>query len=199
MSRRKKSRSAFFTKDGIEICQTAGKKQTFGSSRPHQPAGCSLHRCRGKQRGLRRLCGAVHDTYNAQILLFANSIPNADGGAHPDELPYALTRAINQYARSNSLLKDKDPNISGDDVREGLVCVLSVKLPTLDLVTNQETKLVNTEIEGVVSSVVYEGLMAYFDGNPAITKSGLSSRSPSWQLVLGKQRKKPGKRSAKAA
>jgi DNA gyrase subunit B len=111
-----------------------------------------------------------NDTYNAQILCFANSIPNADGGTHLTGFRTALTRAINQYARSNSLLKDKDPNISGDDVREGLVCVLSVKLPNPRFESQTKVKLVNTEIEGVVSSVVYEGLMAYLDGNPAIAK-----------------------------
>jgi DNA gyrase subunit B len=81
-----------------------------------------------------------------------------------------LTRAINQYARANNVLKEKDPNISGDDVREGLVCVLSVKLPNPRFESQTKVKLVNTEIEGVVSSVVYEGLMSYFDSNPSIAK-----------------------------
>ena len=70
-----------------------------------------------------------NDSYNDQILCYANSIPNGDGGAHLTGFRTALTRAINQYAKSNNLLKEKDPNISGDDVREGLVAVVSVKLP----------------------------------------------------------------------
>src|SRR5207248_1754370 len=70
-----------------------------------------------------------NDSYNDQILCFANSIPNPDGGTHLTGFRTALTKAINQYARSNSLTKDKDPSLSGDDVREGLVCVLSMKLP----------------------------------------------------------------------
>jgi len=70
-----------------------------------------------------------NDSYNDQILPFANSIPNPDGGTHLTGFRTALTRAINQYARSNTLVKEKDPSISGDDVREGLVCVLSIKLP----------------------------------------------------------------------
>ena len=70
----------------------------------------------------------------------------------------------------NNLLKEKDPAISGDDVREGLVCVLSVKLPNPRFESQTKVKLVNTEIDGIVSSVVYEGLMNYFDSNPSIAK-----------------------------
>src|SRR4051795_3521002 len=111
-----------------------------------------------------------NDSYNDQILCFANSIPNPDGGTHLTGFRTALTKAINQYARSNSLTKDKDPSISGDDVREGLVCVLSIKLPNPRFESQTKVKLVNTEIDGVVNSVVYEGLMTYFDQNPPIAK-----------------------------
>lgn len=111
-----------------------------------------------------------NDSYNDQILPFANSIPNPDGGTHLTGFRTALTRAINQYARSNTLVKDKDPSISGDDVREGLVCVLSIKLPNPRFESQTKVKLVNTEIDGVVNSVVYDGLMTYFDQNPPIAK-----------------------------
>jgi DNA gyrase subunit B len=111
-----------------------------------------------------------NDSYNDQILCFANSIPNPDGGTHLTGLRSALTRAINQYARANNLLKEKDPNLSGDDVREGLVCVLSVKLPNPRFESQTKVKLVNTEIDGIVSSVVYDGLMTYFDANPSVAK-----------------------------
>ena len=70
-----------------------------------------------------------NDSYNDQILPFANSIPNPDGGTHLTGFRTALTKAVNQYAKSSNFLKEKDPSISGDDVREGLICVLSVKLP----------------------------------------------------------------------
>jgi DNA gyrase subunit B len=110
------------------------------------------------------------DSYSDQILCFANSIANPDGGTHLTGLRAALTRAINQYARSNNLLKEKDPAISGDDVREGLVCVLSVKLPNPRFESQTKVKLVNTEIEGLVASVVYDGLMTYFDATPAVAK-----------------------------
>jgi DNA gyrase subunit B len=113
------------------------------------------------------------DSYNDQILCFANSIPNPDGGTHLTGFRSALTRAINQYARQNELLKEKDPPISGDDVREGLVCVLSVKLPNPRFESQTKVKLVNTEIDGIVSSVVYEGLMTFFDANPGVAKKVL--------------------------
>jgi DNA gyrase subunit B len=111
-----------------------------------------------------------NDSYTDQILCFANSIPNLDGGTHLTGFRSALTRAINQYSRANNLIKEKDPAISGDDVREGLVCVLSVKLPNPRFESQTKVKLVNTEIDGIVSSIVYEGLMSFFDGNPSVAK-----------------------------
>ncbi len=111
-----------------------------------------------------------NDSYNDQILPFANSIPNPDGGTHLTGFRTALTKAVNQYARSSNLLKEKDPSVSGDDVREGLICVLSVKLPNPRFESQTKVKLVNTEIDGVVNSVVYEGLMTYFDQNPPIAR-----------------------------
>ena len=110
------------------------------------------------------------DSYNDQILCFANSISNPDGGTHLTGFRSALTRAINQYAKANNILKEKDPAISGDDVREGLVCVLSVKLPNPRFESQTKVKLVNTEIDGLVSSVIYDALMTHFDANPAVAK-----------------------------
>lgn len=111
-----------------------------------------------------------NDSYNEQILCFANSIPNADGGTHLTGFRGSLTRAINQYSRANKLLKDKDPNLSGEDVREGIVCVISVKMPNPRFDSQTKGKLVNAEIEGVVNSVVYEGMQTYFEDNPNLAK-----------------------------
>ena len=111
-----------------------------------------------------------NDSYNDQILCFANSIPNPDGGTHLTGLRTALTRAINQYAKANNILKEKDPALSGDDVREGLTAVLSVKLPNPRFESQTKVKLVNTEVEGVVNSAIYEGLMDHFDQNPPVAK-----------------------------
>jgi DNA gyrase subunit B len=112
-----------------------------------------------------------NDSYNDQIMCYANSIPNGDGGTHLTGFRTALTRAINQYAKSNNLQKDKDPPISGDDCREGLVCVLSVKLPNPSFSSQTKDKLVNREIEGLVNSFAYEGLTAYFEENPSVAKN----------------------------
>jgi len=111
-----------------------------------------------------------NDSYKDNILCFANSIPNADGGTHLTGFRGALTRAINQYAKANKILKDKDPSLSGDDVREGIVCVISVKMPNPRFSSQTKGKLVNAEIEGVVSSIVFEGLKEYFDEHPNLAK-----------------------------
>ena len=102
-----------------------------------------------------------------QTLCFANAIPNPDGGTHYTGLKTALTRAVKQYISANpKAFKDKLPDIEGDDCREGLICVLSVKLPNPRFNSQTKVKLVNGEVEGVVSSVVYEGLLRFFDDNP---------------------------------
>src|SRR5437763_121777 len=111
-----------------------------------------------------------NDSYNDQILPFANSIPNPDGGTHATGFRTALTRAINQYAKQNNLVKEKDASISGDDVREGLIAVLSIKHPWPGFESQTKVKLVTPEVEGIVSSLTYEGLMTFFDQNPAVGK-----------------------------
>ena len=108
-----------------------------------------------------------NDSDRYQVLCFANSIFNGDGGTHLSGFRSALTRAINQYAKSNNMLKDKDPSLTGDDVREGLVAVISVKMPNPRFSSQTKDKLVNTEIEGVVGGVVYEELKEYFEEHPA--------------------------------
>lgn len=154
----------FLYKDGIEeFVRQLGKNKQVVHPKP-------IILSRQKEEVFVDCVMQYNDSYNDQILCFANSIPNPDGGTHLTGWRTALTRAINQYARSGNLLKEKDPSINGDDVREGLVCVLSVKLPNPRFESQTKVKLVNTEIEGVVSSIVYEGLMAYFDANPGVAK-----------------------------
>jgi DNA gyrase subunit B len=154
----------FFYKEGIEefVRQIGKNKQVIHSK--------AIVLNRQKDEIFVDCVLQYNESYNDQILCFANSIPNPDGGTHLTGFRSALTRAINQYARANNLLKEKDPNISGDDVREGLVCVLSVKLPHPRFESQTKVKLVNTEIDGIVSSIVYDGLMTFFDANPSVTK-----------------------------
>lgn len=110
------------------------------------------------------------DSYDSLILPYANMVPNGDGGTHLTGFRTALTRTINTYAKTNKILKDKDPQLSGDDAREGLVCVLSLKHPYPRFSSQTKDKLVNGEVEGVVSSVVYEALTAFFEENPSVAK-----------------------------
>src|ERR1022692_2353291 len=161
---REEKRETFLYKDGIEqfVKQLGRTKQVLHP----KPIVIS----RQKDEVFVDCVMQYTDSYNDQILCFANSISNPDGGTHLTGFRSALTRAINQYARQNELLKEKDPAISGDDVREGLVCVLSVKLPNPRFESQTKVKLVNTEIDGLVSSVIYDGLMTHFDANPAVVK-----------------------------
>jgi len=108
--------------------------------------------------------------YHDNILCFANSIPNGDGGAHLTGFRTALTRAVNNYAKNNKMLKDKDPALTGDDCREGVLAVISIKHPNPRFSSQTKEKLVNNEVESVASSIVYDGLNQFFDENPAMAK-----------------------------
>tara|TARA_B100000927_G_scaffold54999_2_gene41955 strand:- start:8365 stop:10935 length:2571 start_codon:yes stop_codon:yes gene_type:complete len=108
--------------------------------------------------------------YHENILCFANSIPNGDGGTHLSGFRAALTRAVNNYAKANKLLKDKDPAITGDDCREGIIAIISVKHPNPRFSSQTKEKLVNNEVEGVISSIVYEGFSEFFEENPILAK-----------------------------
>ena len=154
----------FYYKDGVEeFVKQLGKNKQIIHPKPIVLLG-------QKEEVIVECVMQYNDSYTDQILCFANSIQNTDGGTHLTGFRRALTSAINQYARANEILKEKDPAISGDDVREGLVCVLSVKLPNPRFESQTKVKLVNTEIEGIVSSIVYEGLMTTFDSTPALAK-----------------------------
>jgi len=111
-----------------------------------------------------------NDGYSDMVLCYTNTVHNPDGGAHLSGFRTALTRSINQYAKSNNLLKDKDPQISGDDVREGLTAVISIKHSDPKFESQTKVKLISPEVDGIVASAVYEGLMAFFDANPPVAK-----------------------------
>ena len=104
------------------------------------------------------------------ILAFANNINTHEGGTHMDGFKQAITRTINEYARSKGLLKEKDPNLSGDDAREGLAAIVSVKLHDPQFEGQTKTKLGNTEIRPLVQTAVTKGLAEFLEENPAPAK-----------------------------
>jgi DNA gyrase subunit B len=111
-----------------------------------------------------------NDSYNDQIFAYANSIFNLEGGTHLSGFRTALTRVINNFAKANNILKDKDPGITGDDVREGLVAVISVKLPEPRFEGQTKTKLSNSEVDGIVQKIVGEKLKFYFEKETGLAK-----------------------------
>jgi DNA gyrase subunit B len=109
-----------------------------------------------------------NEGYNESVYSYANNINTIEGGTHLSGFRSALTKAINQYAKSNNLLKEKDPSLTGDDLREGLTAVISVKVPNPQFEGQTKTKLGNGEVEGIVNSIVYEGLSAFLEQNPPV-------------------------------
>ena len=114
---------------------------------------------------------SYNDGYNEIILSFANGVRTIDGGTHENGFKTALTRVFNEYGRKFKLLKDNDKNLSGDDVREGLTAVISVKLTEAEFEGQTKGKLGNTEMQTIVSKMMYEKLMTYFEENPSSAKA----------------------------
>ena len=109
--------------------------------------------------------------YQENLFSFANNINTHEGGTHLSGFKTALTRVINNYARKSGFLKEKDPNFSGDDVREGMTAVISVRLPNPQFEGQTKTKLGNSEIEGLANSIVGEGLTEFLEENPQVGKA----------------------------
>ena len=107
-----------------------------------------------------------NDTYTENVLAFANNINTVDGGSHVTGFRAALTSSLNDWARRSGILKDNDPNLSGDDVREGLTAVISVKLTEPQFEGQTKAKLGNAEVKGQVQTAVVESLSQYLDENP---------------------------------
>ncbi len=114
---------------------------------------------------------SYNDGYNEIILSFANGVRTIDGGTHENGFKTALTRVFNEYGRKFKLLKDNDKNLSGDDVREGLTAVISVKLTEAEFEGQTKGKLGNTEMQTIVSKMIYDKLMTYFEENPSVAKA----------------------------
>ncbi|MDR1628149.1 MAG: DNA topoisomerase (ATP-hydrolyzing) subunit B [Oscillospiraceae bacterium] len=112
-----------------------------------------------------------NDSYNELILSFANNIHTTDGGTHEDGFKRALTKVMNDYARKFNVLKESDRNFSGEDVREGLTAVISVKVVNAQFEGQTKAKLGNTEIKGLIDDLVTERLYMYLEKNPAAAKA----------------------------
>ena len=122
------------------------------------------------------------DTYNENIYTYVNNINTEEGGTHLSGLKQALTRTINDYARKINALKEGDENLSGDDVREGLTAVLSLKIRDPQFEGQTKTKLGNSEIRGIVDNMISDGLAEFFEENPVeakkiVEKSIISARA----------------------
>lgn len=123
-----------------------------------------------------------NDSYTETSKFFANNIPNPDGGTHSEGFRRALTRSINDYARKNSMLKDNEENLTGEDTREGITVVISVRLPDPQFEGQTKSKLGNPEIRGYVEQVFSEMFNYYLEENPneakkIIGKATLSARA----------------------
>ena len=112
-----------------------------------------------------------NDSFNELILSFANNVNTPDGGTHEEGFKNALTRVINDFGREKGYLKDKDDNLTGNDVREGLTCVISVKLTEAQFEGQTKAKLGNTEVRSLVSGMVYDKLKEFLEENPGVAKA----------------------------
>ncbi|WP_182535737.1 DNA topoisomerase (ATP-hydrolyzing) subunit B [Fontibacillus panacisegetis] len=114
-----------------------------------------------------------NESYTENILSFANNIHTHEGGTHESGFKSALTRIINDYARKNNIIKDNSSNLTGDDVREGLTAIISVKIPEPQFEGQTKTKLGNSEVRGIVESLFAEKLQEFMEENPAVSRKVL--------------------------
>ena len=110
------------------------------------------------------------DSYSEVVLAFANNINTEEGGSHLSGFRSALTRTLNDYGRKNNIIKEKEENLSGEDVREGISAVISVKLPDPQFEGQTKAKLGNSETRGIIDSVLSEELSAFLEENPKVGK-----------------------------
>ncbi len=126
---------------------------------------------REKSSVLMEIAIQYNNSYKENLFTFANNINTREGGSHLSGFKSALTRSINQYLQSSNLAKNFKEKLTGDDVREGLTAVVSVKLPNPQFEGQTKTKLGNSEVKGLVENQVNEGLSSFFEENPTVIKS----------------------------
>ncbi|MGH7997611.1 MAG: ATP-binding protein, partial [Opitutaceae bacterium] len=161
----------FFFKDGItEFVRFLNQNKTVLHDKPITFSDSNSGEDASKPATVVDVSLQYNDSYNDQVFAYANSIYNLEGGTHLSGFRTALTRVINNFAKANNLVKEKDPPITGDDAREGLVAVVSVKVPEPRFEGQTKTKLSNSEVDGIVQKIVGEKLKFYLESNTAVAK-----------------------------
>ena len=159
-------REIFFFEEGIsEYVVYLNKNKSCLIDKPISFSGEALAET-GDGKILLEVAMIYNDSFSDQLFAYANSIHNVEGGTHLSGFRTALTRIVNNYARSNDLLKEKELSLTGDDVREGLTAVISVKVPEPRFEGQTKTKLSNREVDGIVQKIVGERLKHHFELNP---------------------------------
>jgi DNA gyrase subunit B len=168
---RSQKTDVFFFKDGItEFVRFLNQNKNVLHDKPITFSDSAVGEDTTKAATVVDVSMQYNDSYNDQVFAYANSIYNLEGGTHLSGFKTALTRVINNFARGNNLLKEKDPPITGDDVREGLVAVISVKVSEPRFEGQTKTKLSNSEVDGIVQKVVGEKLKFFLESNTAVAK-----------------------------
>ncbi len=139
-----------------------------------------------------------NDGYQEQIFSYANNIHTHEGGTHETGLKSALTRIVNNYARQNNILKEKDKNLSGEDVREGIAAVISVKVLEPQFEGQTKTKLGNRDIAAAVESIVADYLTTFFEENPAIAKKIIGKATEAFRAREAARKAKEATRKSNA-
>ncbi|HVY01795.1 MAG TPA: DNA topoisomerase (ATP-hydrolyzing) subunit B [Candidatus Nanoarchaeia archaeon] len=175
-------REIAFLNKGLKIVLTeesSKKKETFhyeggiiefvkwvnsGKNEIHKP----IYFTKSENKVMAEVAFQYNDGYNETVLSFVNTINTVEGGTHVVGFKTALTRAINDYAKKNKMIKDD--NLTGDDVREGLTAIVSVKVPEPQFEGQTKTKLGNSDVKGIVDSIAMSSLVMFFEENPTIAK-----------------------------
>jgi DNA gyrase subunit B len=168
---RSQKKERFFFKEGItEFVRFLNQNKEVLHDKPITISDSTPNEDPAKAATVVDVSIQYNDGYNDQVFAYANSIYNLEGGTHLSGFRTALTRVINNFAKGNNLIKEKDPAITGDDVREGLVAVISVKVAEPRFEGQTKTKLSNSEVDGIVQKAVGEKLKFYFESNTAVAK-----------------------------
>ena len=167
---RSQKKDIFQFRDGIsEYVKFLNKNKDLIHNSPISFSGESLPEG-SENKIILEVAMQYNESFNDTVLCYANSIHNIEGGTHLSGFRTALTRAINTYAKANNLVKEKDPSISGDDAREGLVAIISVKVPEPRFEGQTKTKLSNSEVDGITQKITGENLKLAFDTDPSLAK-----------------------------